>query len=358
MIQASISKSPNNHTDIMNRRIVRPAELDLDSPGRRDYWVALPHDSIWGDHLIPLTVFIGPDVKNGHGLVAFGSNHGNEYEGPTALKHLLREIDISDVTGRIIIIPVLNVSAFRSGTRESVDDDGINLNRAFVDNAGKTPTLAGITHRIAEFVRDYIWPRIHVSIDLHAGGEVAKFALCSSFHDIQDPTRRKLVEETARWFGTPVILTYQNATPGLLPSECDRMGKISIGTELGWGQSINAEGVRYAKQGVRAASILHGQMRGVIEPIGCHKTGTQLFANATDPACTFIAPYAGHYEPLIDCGVLVDRGQIVGYLHDFDRIDEAPLPVIAGVTGVIVAQAWAARVRKGQHILVLGIVTN
>ena len=91
----------------------------------------------------------------------------------------------------------------------------------------------------------------------NAGGDVAKFALCSSFHDIQDPVRRKVVEDTARWFGTPVILTYQNATPGLLPSECDRLGKISIGTELGWGQSINPEGIRYAKHGVRAAAIHH-----------------------------------------------------------------------------------------------------
>jgi predicted deacylase len=305
---------------------------------------------------MPLTVFVGSEVKPDRGIVAFGSNHGNEYEGPTALKHLIREIDIGDVCGRIIIIPVLNISAFRSGTRESVDDDGVNLNRAFVDGAGKVPTLAGITHRIAEFVRDYIWPRIHVSIDLHAGGEVAKFALCSSFHNIEDPLRRKAVKETARWFGTPVILTYQNATPGLLPSECDRMGKISIGTELGWGQSINADGVRYAKHGVRAAAIHHDQMRGNIQPIGFHKVDKQIFADATDPACTFIAPYSGHYESLIECGTMVNREEIIGYLHDFDRIDEEPLPVTAGVSGVIVAQAWAARVRKGQHILVIGII--
>ena len=99
-------------------------------------------------------------------------------------------------------------------------------------------------------------------------------------------------------------------------------------------------------------------MRGTIETIGHHQAGTQLLANATDPACTFIAPYPGHYEPLIECGSMVNQGDIVGYLHDFDRIDETPLPVIAGVTGVIVAQAWSARVRKGHHILVLGIVTK
>jgi N-alpha-acetyl-L-2,4-diaminobutyrate deacetylase len=64
----------------MTRRIItRPDGLDLDSPGRRDYWVALEHDSIWGDHLMPLTVMVGHDVREGRGLVATGSNHGNEY---------------------------------------------------------------------------------------------------------------------------------------------------------------------------------------------------------------------------------------------------------------------------------------
>src|SRR5262245_31756581 len=136
-------RSPANKGTSMNpRRIVRPDKLDLDSPGRRDYWVALEHDSIWGDHLIPLTVFVGPRARPGEGLVATGSNHGNEYEGPVVLKHLIREIRLDDVVGRIILIPVLNPAAFLAGTRESTLDDGVNLNRAFVPGAGVTPALA------------------------------------------------------------------------------------------------------------------------------------------------------------------------------------------------------------------------
>jgi N-alpha-acetyl-L-2,4-diaminobutyrate deacetylase len=127
----------------MARVVARPNQLDLDSPGRRDYWVALEHDSIWGDHLIPLTVWVGPEAKPGEGLVSFGSNHGNEYEGPVVLKRLIREIRLEDVRGRIIFIPVLNPSAFRAGTRESRPDDGVNLNRAFVDGAGTTPRALG-----------------------------------------------------------------------------------------------------------------------------------------------------------------------------------------------------------------------
>src|SRR5947199_10829030 len=111
----------------MSRVIVRPGQLDLDSPGRRDYWVALEHDSIWGDRLLPLTVWVGPEARAGRGLVAFGANHGNEYEGPVALKHLVHSLRLEDVRGRILLVPVLNPSAFHAGSRESADD-GVNLN--------------------------------------------------------------------------------------------------------------------------------------------------------------------------------------------------------------------------------------
>ena len=309
---------------------------------------------MWGSHLIPLSVWVGPQAQPGRGLVAFGSTHGNEYEGPVALKHLLGEINLADVLGRVILVPVLNVEAFRTGTRDSLAADGVNLNRAFVDGAGVTPALAGITHRIAAFVRHTIWPHVHVVLDLHSGGNQIRFGLCTSFHPIDEEAQGRTIEETARWFGTPLIVTYQNETPGLLTSEAERLGKITVGSELGWGEAVNRDGVRFAKHGVRAAAIQHGQMRGEIQRIAHHADGTQRLASIVDAACYTSAPFSGHYEELLPCGAPVKRGDVVGYLHDFERIDEAPWPVQAGVDGLVVGQAWGADVRQGQHILCVG----
>ncbi|MCC7282957.1 MAG: succinylglutamate desuccinylase/aspartoacylase family protein, partial [Acetobacteraceae bacterium] len=314
----------------MDRPIVRPPALDLDSPGRRDYWVALEHDSIWGDHLMPLSVMVGPEAKPAEGLVVFGSNHGNEYEGPVAIRHLMRDIDAARVRGRIILVPVLNPAAFRAGTRDSTLDDRVNLNRAFIDGAGRRPGISGITHRIADFVRTHIWPRVHVVIDLHSGGEVARFMPCTSFHPIADPVQGRRIEETARWFGTPLVMTYQNETPGLLTSEAERLGKITVGTELGWGAAVYEEGVRWARHGAIAAAIHHGQLEGSIAPIAHHRDGTQVMAAMVDRACFTVAPFAGHYECVLACGTRVKKGDVVGKLHDFERIDLDPWPVRAG----------------------------
>jgi N-alpha-acetyl-L-2,4-diaminobutyrate deacetylase len=339
----------------MQRTIVRPDRLDLDSPGRRDYWVALEHDSIWGDHLLPLTVLVGPDARPGRGLVAFGSNHGNEYEGPMAIKHLMSEIALADVLGRILLVPVLNPSAFHAGTRESADD-GVNLNRAFVEAAGRTPALGGITHRIVAFVREHIWPRVHVVLDLHSGGDVARFALCTSFHPLDDPEQGRQTEETARAFGTPLIILYQNQTPGLLPSEAERLGKITVGTELGWGRAVQAEGVRCGRRGVLAAAIRHGQLRGDLGALKHDRP--QVKAAMVDRDCFTVAPFAGHYEALVECGQRVRKGDTVGLLHDFDHIDAPAWPAVAGVEGVVIAQAWVAPVQRGQHIVVTGRVVD
>jgi predicted deacylase len=343
-----------SHSYQPTRTIVRPELLDLDSPGRRDYYVALEHDSLWGDHLIPLTVWVGPEARPGQGMVAFGSTHGKEYEGPVVLKGLLREIELEKVRGRLIMVPVLNSSAFASGTRSSVKEDNVNLNRAFVSGAGITPALAGITHRIAHFVREAIWPRVHIVIDLHSGGTGSRFAQVASFHPLEDKEQTRVIEETARWFGTPLVMTYQNQTPGLLPSEAERLGKITVGTELGWGNAINAQGVKYGRQGVLAAAIRHGIMEGEIQPYGHHRDGTQKRVAMVARECFSVAPFSGHYEPLMECGEDVVVGDTIGLLHDFDRIDEDAFKVQAQVDGTIITQAWLATVAQGQHIVVVG----
>jgi predicted deacylase len=109
---------------------------------------------------------------------------------------------------------------------------------------------------------------------------------------------------------------------------------------------------------VLAAAIHHGQLRGTIEKIGAHAAGTQKKAAIVDAECYTSAPFAGHYEEIIPCGAAVKNGEIVGRLHDFDRIDDVGWPVHSGVSGVVVGQAWAARVQRGQHIVCVGKVLD
>ena len=99
----------------MNRQTVSPDNLDFTTPGRRDYYVELEHPSIWGHYLLPVTVLVGATAEPGRGVLVTGATHGNEYEGPIAIKHLLREIRTDDVLGRLILVPLLNVALWSVG---------------------------------------------------------------------------------------------------------------------------------------------------------------------------------------------------------------------------------------------------
>ena len=333
----------------MPRLSVAPNALDLDSPGRRDYFVRLEHPTYWGDYLIPLTVYVGRNHVPGRGVVAIGATHGNEYEGPVAIKHLLHEIDPKAVTGRVILIPTLNVPAFNAGQRDT-PDDGVNLNRAFPGEE-----RGGITHRIAHFVSTAIFPHVHVVLDIHSGGQVARFQPLTSFHHVADANQRRAIERTARAFGARFTMNYQNNTPGLLTSMAERLGKIVVGSEFGWGNAVLAEGVSMTRQGILSALIMHEQMTGVLPENVHFPASEQILVDNSEHSCYVPAPFDGHFEPICLCGKLVEKGERIAFMHDFNRIDEPAAEIVAPHDGYVICQAWSAKVFRGQVISVVSI---
>ena len=149
-------------------------------------------------------------------------------------------------------------------------------------------------------------------------------------------------------------MTYQNLTPGLLTSEAERLGKVTVGTELGWAVPLAAMACRlrgtasWPRRSTTATCAARSR-RSAIR--GWHAA----FGSIVDASASS-APFAGHYESLIDCGEDVRRGTVIGLLHDFERLDLDPVALESGVNGVLIAQAWAAPVVQGQHVVVVGRV--
>jgi predicted deacylase len=331
----------------MQRQLIAPEALDVRSPGRRDYFIELEHPSIWGHYLIPLTVFVGSNARDGRGLLVCGATHGNEYEGPVALKRLLGEIRPADVSGRIMIVPVLNVPAFRAGERDT-PDDGMNLNRAFPGSAAGT-----ITQRLAHFVVNHLFPHAHVVIDLHAGGQVARFAPCTSFHYVPDAAQQREMQAVARGFGVPLVMIYQDRTPGLLSSTAERMGKITVGGEFGWGEGVSRAGVDMCRQGVLAAAVRYEQLSGPAPQNAFTPAHQQQLIDNSERECYVTAARDGYFEPAVELGTTVSKGQPIAWLHDFSDPSSMAAELVAPHDGVVSALAWGARVMQGQSVAVV-----
>lgn len=332
----------------MPRITVSPDHVDLISAGRRDYHVKFRHPTLHREVLMPVTVMVGPDAQPGRGLLAIGGTHGDEYEGPVAIRRLMQEIDIADVSGRLILLPVLSVCAFEAGTRDS-PADGVNMNRAFPGDSKGT-----ISARIAHFVYSGLFPHVHVVQDVHAGGRVGRFSCFSSFHLWKDEAHRRAQERAARGYGTRFVVIHHNNDPGLLTVSAEQLGKVCIGGEFGWGRAIMRNGVDHARAGILSAAIDHGLLHEHERYARAGAVKEQVLLDASSAHAVSLAGCGGHFEPRVELEQYVHRGELLGYIHDFDRIDSPASEVRADMDGHVVFLAWEACVAKGQLVSEIG----
>ena len=154
--------------------------IPLDQPGAHHGFLRLPYsrdDSAWGSVMIPITVINGGD---GPTALLTGGNHGDEYEGPIALQELAATLDPAQVTGRLIILPMMNQPAFAAGRRCSPIDGG-NMNRSFPGRPDGT-----VTQKIAHYIATELVPLADVVLDFHSGGRTLDFLPFAAAHILPD----------------------------------------------------------------------------------------------------------------------------------------------------------------------------
>lgn len=328
-------------------------QIDFDRPGKTFYEVAFHYDGTWGNALVPLAVINGTagHAPSGRvqGVAAFGGTHGNEYEGQVSVWRLMHELDPTQISGRVILMPRLNEPACNRGTRES-PRDGVNLNRAFPGDA-----MGTLTYRIADFVTSRVFPLVEVVLDIHAGGRGVEFALCSSFHLVEDPVQYAEMKDVAGLFDTPFVYIYSSGMArGLLTDQAEASGKITIGGEFGHSHGVHQRGVRHAYQGIKNVLHHYGMLPGTIQRVAPERDAPPRLVEAVNLEDYVPAPVTGVFEPEFPVGSPVQAGQFVGNLYDFERVGDAPLAIHAPSDGYIILQPFQAPIAKGDTMLVIG----
>jgi predicted deacylase len=327
-----------------------PEQIDFDKPGKHHYQLAFHVDSGWGYSLVPLTVIRGlrTAATPTPGLAVFGGTHGNEWEGQVAVKRLCQELDPAEISGTVILMPQLSKSACNANQRISPLDN-VNMNRAFPGNPRGT-----ISYRIAHFVKTYVFPRVKVVVDLHAGGREGGFALCTSFHPVPDPAQFAEIAKVAALFDPPFILIYSSQmASGLLTDEAEAEGKIAIGSELGYGEGLNPMGVRLGYEGALNVLRHYGMLSGEIARIDTARTRPPRYVDARNLEDYVPCPRSGVWEPLVALGEDVREGQILGWIHDFSDHTAKPTAQYAHRSGVMIMMGAAARCEEGTTLYVI-----
>jgi N-alpha-acetyl-L-2,4-diaminobutyrate deacetylase len=318
-------------------------ELIFAQDGKHNSVLRIPHStntSGWGSLLLPVII-----IRNGDGptVLFTGGNHGDEYEGPIALRKLANELNAEDIQGQVIIVPYLNFPAILAGTRLS-PVDGQNMNRSFPGNPD-----GSMTQQIADFVYRELVMRSDVVLDFHSGGNSMIFEPCAVLHKLEDSEQQKNTLLAAKSFAAPVTLVLQELdSKGMLDTAVENTGKIFLSTELGGGGFVSPRTLKIAENGIRNL-LRHFE----ILPQNEEPVPETRFMQTPDVGGYLMAPQEGLYETLIELGDTVSAGQLIGRIHSLTDIAAPAVEVHAEIDGMLVTRAGRAHVKIWDTIAVI-----
>ncbi len=318
--------------------------IPLDADGVHHGFLKLPYsrdDSAWGSVMVPITV-----IANGAGPTALltGANHGDEYEGPIALQELAATLRPEEITGRVIILPMMNQPAFAAGTRCS-PIDGANMNRSFPGRPDGT-----VTQKICHYIATRLVPHADIVLDFHSGGSTLDFLPFAAAHILEDKMQEAACMAAMEAFGAPYsarMLEIDNV--GMFDTEVENQGKVFVTTELGGAGSASARTVAVARTGIRNLLIHAGIMAGEV------KKTESIMLDMPDARCFMFAEHAGLIEYLVDLGDRVSEGQPLARIWPADRTGAAPQLCPATRSGLFTARHIPGLIKMGDFISLIAV---
>ncbi len=320
------------------------ATIPFDQNGRHHGFLQLPYsrdDSAWGSVMIPISV-----IRRGAGPTALltGANHGDEYEGPIALQELALTLSPDDISGTVIIVPAFNYPAFRAGTRTSPIDKG-NLNRSFPGRPD-----GSVTEKIADYFERTLIPMADIVLDFHSGGKTLDFVPFAASHVLENKQQEQACMAAVQAFNAPYsvkLLEIDNV--GMYDTAVENQGKVFVSTELGGGGSATAKTVAIARKGVRNLLIHAGILKGDSE------TTPTINLNMPDGDCFVFSEHAGMFEPLVDLGQPINKGDAIARVWSCERNGEEPVVYHAKRSGILCGRHFPGLVQIGDFMAMVAV---
>ncbi len=278
--------------------------LDLDAAGKHVGDLMLR----WSDNSNPLGYHPIPVIsikgQEGPTVLITGGNHGDEFEGPSAIMRLAQSLKSEMLKGQVILMPALNAPALQASSRVS-PLDGANLNRAFPGDPDGGPTAM-----IANYVETVLLPRCDAAVDLHSGGKASFFTPLVLATQTVDLELRQKNLDLARAFGLPIIWELgANNDNRSLNSAAERASVPMIATELGGGGGVDPEITDKTESGLlRVLAYLDVLPETVTLPEPRH-------VETSSPMHSLYSSGEGVFDRAVSAGQDVTEGQVAGQFH-------------------------------------------
>jgi N-alpha-acetyl-L-2,4-diaminobutyrate deacetylase len=317
--------------------------IDLGADGKQTGELRLPTGADGALVAIPIAT-----IANGHGptVLVSGGTHGDEYEGQIAARRLVSELQPEQVSGRVVVIPVISTEASKAHSR--FWPSGANFNRSFPGRLDGPPDEV-----LAHFFTTVLFPLVDVLVEMHSGGAGALIVPCSHMCAVDDLGQRRAMLAGMEAWNSDVHFLY-TAGDNYLPTIAQAQGKVVITTELGGGGRVPAPVHRLAYSGLTNVLRHVGVLEGEVQTRASLGREPAVILDGRDPANIVVAPEDGLFEALLEPGDPVAAGQTVGRLWFVDRPDRPPVEIPAPLDGYVAVTKAIPVTEQGDCVFVLG----
>ncbi|MGE4134021.1 MAG: succinylglutamate desuccinylase/aspartoacylase family protein [Bdellovibrionales bacterium] len=306
--------------------------------------VAALHD--FTDMSLPVEVIRGK--RDGPNLFISAAIHGDEISGVEIVKRVLKRVEVNDLTGTLIAVPIVNVFGYNA--RKRYLPDRRDLNRTFPGRPN-----GSLAARLAWLFIEEIVSKCSHGIDLHSGAShrvnLPHIRAC-----LDDPETERL----ARAFGVQVVL-HSALRDGSLREAAREKGVSMMLFEGGEALRFDESVIEVGVEGCLSVMNEIGMLKGGFAE------GDTRDSRGARPAATkeiFIAhgsfwvraPHSGSFVPRRKMGDRVRAGDVLALISDPFGIEEHE--VRSPVEGIIIGGTTIPLVHRGDAMFHVATFTN
>ena len=293
---------------------------------------------------IPIAVIRG--AKPGPTLAIVSGSHGTEYASIIAVERLIGEINPAQVSGTVVLVPLVNHASFQQKVPHVNPVDGKSMNRFYPGKMDGTQTERAsyvVTHQVVDQA-DYL-------IDLH-GGDLDESLRPYSYWT---PVGNEKVDAEAKGLVLAFGLNYiiiQNDFPRdpnasrYLSNTAMTRGKPAVTAEAGYSGTTETDDIAMLVRGcmnvMKRLKMLPGDAQAVEHPVWIEKI------------VTVTSGHEGIFYPQVRRGIYVSEGMVIGYVTNY--LDERVETLRSPAAGVVLYVCGVPSMAKDGTVANIGVV--
>src|SRR5213080_947298 len=295
---------------------------------------------------IPIVVVNG--AKPGKILALVSGAHGTEYVSIIAIEKLIADLDPAQVTGTVILVPLINIQSFEQKVPHVNPVDKKSMNRFYPGKIDGTQT-----ERASYLITKEVVEKCDHLIDLHGGDLDESLRPYSYWTKTGNEKQDQISREMLLAFGLDHIIISADRPKDpqasrYLENTASTRGKPSITAEAGHAGTVETDDLNALVNGclnvMRYLKMLPGSAVMVEHPVWIEKV------------VTLASEQTGIFYPLVKRGTYVEQGMKVGYVTDY--LGNVNFEARAPAAGIVLYVCAVPSMTKGATIANIGMVVK